>query len=192
MSYYEPYRSTKKPVPSVSRDLDRFEKALRELQIEYEKFFSGALDLPPEDEKQSLRAELRRLRNLSQLGSAELFRLGGLEARFNTYSELFNRRLRQFEEGRGRRRPTSELAESKFDPQAGIVVGEKLASGAVEALYSGLGKGGAIPKFDLGTFENYLQRQLQGIRPENWLFRSTISPRETRRQDQVEGETREE
>ncbi|MCH9648555.1 MAG: hypothetical protein K0U98_09965 [Deltaproteobacteria bacterium] len=164
MSYYEPYRSVKKPTPSVSRDLDLFERALRQLQVEYEKFFSGALPLPPEDDQQSLRFELRRLRSLSQLGSADLFRLGGLEARFNSYSELFNRRLRDFEEGRSRRARAQLAENAALDPQAGIVVGGSLKAGAVEALYTGLSRGGAAPKFDLGTFENYLQRQLQGIR----------------------------
>ncbi len=164
MSYNESYRQAPKPEPDLSRDLDRFERSLRELQVEYEKFFAGALALPPEDAQQSLRVEIRRLRNLTQLSSAEVFRLGGLEARFNSYGELFNRRLRDHEEGRVRRGGAKVENVPDLDAKTGIVVSQKLEGDAVEALFVGLSRGKAAPKLELETFRAYLQRNLESIR----------------------------
>jgi len=164
MDPHLPYRSsTPVPRPDIGRDLDRFETHLRRLQIEYEKFFNGALALPPEELRRSLQTELRRLRNLSQLSSVDQFRLNGVEARFNSYHELFHRRLRDHEEGRSagaavqRPRPA-------FDPRDGVDLGESLDPKAVEALYVGLAQGASAPKFDLDAFGKYLQGQVKSIR----------------------------
>ncbi|HEX2162379.1 MAG TPA: hypothetical protein VHM02_00370 [Thermoanaerobaculia bacterium] len=143
--------------------IDRLESAIRALQIEYEKFWNGARDVPPADLADELRAEIRALRNLNLRGVADNFRLQQLEARFASTSELANRRLRQREEGRGPR-PVVERRPA-HDPRAGVVVGDRLEPAAVEALYAGLARGTpAGPGFDLERFRAYLERQLETIR----------------------------
>ncbi|MEM9290192.1 MAG: hypothetical protein AAGD01_00760 [Acidobacteriota bacterium] len=144
-------------------ELSRFETRLRQLRIEYEKFFNGALLVPPEEERLNLQAELRRLRQLPQLTSVESFRLNGLEARFNSFSELFQRRVRDREEGRTPRAAAAAPVEERPDARAGIVVDSSLPPDAVEALYVGLAQGGSAPKFDLDSFGRYLGQQLSSI-----------------------------
>lgn len=149
---------------SHERDLDRLDRAIKELRIEDERFFNRATQVPPDELRTRIRREIRRLRNEQLQGAAEQFRLNSLEARFNSFSERFNRRLRDQEEGRGgRARETSR--DPGHDPRKGVMIGEDADGAAVEALYAGLqqrpGKG---PKFDKDSFERYLQRQVKSIR----------------------------
>jgi len=73
---------------------------LERLILEWEKFFSGERRVPPALERERL---ARRFHNLTEHGlrsSAAQFRLEQLQNRFMTYSQLWERLLRQREEGR--------------------------------------------------------------------------------------------
>lgn len=152
------------PGPGLEGALNRLETDLRNLRIEFERFFSGALQVPPEDFRRSLQDRFRLLRETQGLTAADRFRLSGLEARFNSYGELFNRRLREREEGRIAASAPIAAASPKLDPHAGILVGEQVDPAAAEVLYAGLAQGGEGPRFDLHAFGQYLQRQADTIR----------------------------
>lgn len=149
---------------SSTQRIDRLEQWIRQLRIEYERFFNGALELPPEQLRAEIQAELRSLRSGNLKGVEDNFRLSNLEAKLNSYNELFGRRIRSQEEGRGAasvRRDTG----SRHDPQHGVVVGGAVDQGAVEALYEGLHRSsGARPRFDMDSFRSYLDRQIDTIR----------------------------
>lgn len=148
---------------SYEQDIDRLDRDIKNLRIEYERFFSGAVAVPPESLRDKIQTEIRRLRN-AQTSSAEQFRLGSLEARFNSYGDLYQRRLRDQEEGRSRRRIPAEPSE-RLDPRHGVVVGETVEPEAVEALYQGLHRGsGPGPRFDQHSFQVYLEKQAATIR----------------------------
>ena len=164
MNLRAPSPNSEGPTQDLERSLDRLEVDLRKLQIEFERFFNGALPLPPEDFRQSLQDRIRRLRQTKGLSSVDRFRLGGLEARFNSYGELFNRRLRDREEGRSAAAAPRTERPAAFDPQEGILVGDRVDPAAAEALYVGLAQGGGAPRFDLHAFGQYLQRQADSIR----------------------------
>ena len=83
--------------------LERLSSDLKTLRVDYERFFSGALRTPPEELRQRITQELRELRASNLPGVAENFRLGTLEAQFNSFHEVYGRRLREAEEGRGSR-----------------------------------------------------------------------------------------
>lgn len=151
--------------PSQKAAIDQLERDFRDLQIEFERFFNGAVVIPPETRRQQLQDSLRRVRNSPFLTSADSFRLGTFEARFNSYNELFNRRLRDREEGR--RGPAArpvEAERSPHDVRQGVAIGEAPDAAAVEALYTGLAKSGRPPKFDLDSFGTYLAHQAAAIR----------------------------
>ena len=148
----------------LQRSLDRLEVDLRKLQIEFERFFNGALPLPPEDLRQSLQDRIRKMRETKSMSSVDRFRLGGLEARFNSYSELFHRRLRDREEGRTSGPAPMAEPSPGLDPRDGILVGDRIDPQAAEALYVGLAQGGGAPRFDLHAFGQYLQKQVDSIR----------------------------
>lgn len=143
--------------------IDRLQAAIEELRVEYERFFNGGRDVPPEEIRDRIQSELRALRNAKLKAAADNYRLAQLEARYNSFSEMYGRRLRQVEEGRG---PAAAAADRPDrDPERGVVVGERLTTESVEALYQGLARAsGRGPKFDLESFRGYLEKQAGAIR----------------------------
>jgi hypothetical protein len=177
--------------PAFSESIDRLAADVQHLRVDFERFFSGVLPVPPEELRRRVQVQLRQLRNVNAGTAVDRFRLGDLEARYNSYNELFSRRLRDLEEGRQRsvHAPPPAPADSpRYDPAAGIVIGREPEPAAVAALYEGLfaegggasGDAGASaasaahappaapaarrPRFDLASFGSYLQRQAAAIR----------------------------
>ncbi len=145
--------------------LDQIERDIQQLRIDFERFLSGALPFPPEDQRTRIQNLLKGLRNTTLRSAVEGFRLGVLEARFNSYNELFNRRVREREEGRRIARAATTPPPPRFDPLRGIVIDGKVDPHAAEALYSALSAGsGGGPNFDLATFQTYLERQTAALR----------------------------
>lgn len=122
------------------------------------------MQLPPDAAQARIVRELRELRGASLKGAAEQFRLSALEARFNSYSELNQRRLREREEGR-QARAAAPAGRAEHDPVAGVVISDRLEADAVAALYGALsrGKSGA-PAMELETFRGYIAHQIESIR----------------------------
>ena len=152
--------------PSVGDALDQLNRDLQQLRVDFERFFNGSLLSPPDELRGRVQAQLRNLRGVNLVTSVDSFRLGDLEARFNSYNELFNRRLRDLEEGRqpGARHAPMPVAR-RYDPFAGILFGERIDPQAAEALYQGLAAApGDSPRFDLDSFQTYLSRQVAAIR----------------------------
>lgn len=85
---------------SLEDDLALIETSIRQLQIEWDKFFGGVERKPPTDQKTRLEALLRRHANAEIRNNAERFRYQNLTARYNTMNELWTKRLRAMEEGR--------------------------------------------------------------------------------------------
>lgn len=150
----------------ADRELDQVEREIRQLKIEFEKFFNGALDVPPVQMRSRLAMRLKKLRNANVKSVVTGFRLSNLEARFSSLREITERRLRQHEEGRAPDgRPVREVSTRRFDPSRGIVFGDTVEPAAVEALYDGLQtRPGQGPRFDLDSFRTYLERQARAIR----------------------------
>lgn len=135
---------------------------IRTLRIEYERFFSGAVDIPPEDLRNRIRRELRRLRSEPNISTAEDFQLRNVEAQFSSYSDLFQRRLRHTET-HGTSRPATGAV--LLDARKGVVVTTKVQPEVAQALYSDLSaRSGTPPKFDLDSFQLYLTKQLDAVR----------------------------
>lgn len=149
---------------ALGETLDQLGLDIRRLQIDFERFFNGGLPFPPDELRTRLQTQIRNLRTLN-LSSVDSFRLGDLEARFNSYNELFNRRIRDREEGRHQgARPLVIAEKPRYDPAAGIIFGANVDPAAVEALYQGLAGRGEGPRFDLDSFQTYLARQAAALR----------------------------
>ena len=159
--------------PSATHQLDQVADSIEKYKIEFERFLAGATVTPPEEHRLRLVRDLRELRTANLRTSADQFRLASMEARFNSYSELFNRRLRDREEGRGVRpqRTSTPAPEQRLDAASGIVVSDRLEPEAVDALYRTLtrrpgdaaGAPGA-PAMELAAFRGYLSQQIESIR----------------------------
>lgn len=152
----------------AEEELNRLDRLIRDLRIEIERFFNGASPTPPEDLKIHIQRQIRHLRNANLQAAAEHFRLGSLEARFNSLNELFNRRLRSREVGQGTGRQSASGAvepASQHDARRGVVLDDAVEPAAVEALYTGLHqRPGDGPGFDLDSFRTYLKRQISTLR----------------------------
>jgi hypothetical protein len=84
----------------VAEDLDGLEHSLRRLQVEWEKFFGGVERKPPVEFASKVEALIRRYAGEEFPSSGDRFRYQTLTARYNTFNELWNKKLRAREEGR--------------------------------------------------------------------------------------------
>ncbi len=84
----------------ADRLIGTLERDLKALILEWERFFSGDRRVPPEADKTRLERRLRQLSEHQSLRGATRFRLEQLQHRFGTYAALWERQLRQREEGR--------------------------------------------------------------------------------------------
>jgi hypothetical protein len=85
---------------ALNEDLDQIDKAIRQLQIEWEKFFGGVERKPPTDLKAKVEALIRRYAGAEIRNNTERFRYQNITARYNTFNEMWGKRLRALEEGR--------------------------------------------------------------------------------------------
>jgi hypothetical protein len=85
---------------AINEDLDAMERMLRQLQIEWEKFFGGAERKPPMDLKGKVETLIRRWAYSEIRNNTDRFRYQTLSSRYNTFAELWAKRMRAMEEGR--------------------------------------------------------------------------------------------
>lgn len=106
---------------SIARDLDLLEKSITALKLDYERFFSGDVKVPPLPARKSVEQVLRRVGNAPVDKVAERFRLQALQSRFTTLSDLWEKKLLAREEGRGpvRIAPRLRPGEPAAPPPAG-------------------------------------------------------------------------
>lgn len=146
-------------------ELNRLQREIDQFRVDSQRFFGGDLNVPPEELKERIAANLRRLRALaSRSGTVGSFRLNSLESTFNSQLDLYGRRLREQETGGKRRLPPRE---KEPDPMTdGVIVGRGGRSNAVETLYKGLylRQGQRSPSMDLEKFRGYIEQQTQKIR----------------------------
>ena len=85
---------------ALTEDLDALERSIRQIQIEWDKFFGGIEKKPPNDMKTRLEALIRRHANAEIRNNTERFRYQTLTARYATLNELWSKKLRLREEGK--------------------------------------------------------------------------------------------
>ncbi len=84
----------------IEEDVEVIERSIRQLQIEWDKFFGGLERKPPNELKTKVEALIRRHANAEIRNNTERFRYQSLTAKYNTLNELWSKRLRAKEEGR--------------------------------------------------------------------------------------------
>lgn len=85
---------------ALADDLDRLEASIRQLQIEWDKFFAGVERRPPTSAQGKVEALIRQYANAEMRSATERFRYQTLSGRYSTFSEMWSKRLRALEEGR--------------------------------------------------------------------------------------------
>jgi hypothetical protein len=85
---------------ALQEDLDRLEVLIRQLQVKWDLFFVGQEKKPPSDLQTQVEALIRRYANAEIRNNGERFRYQGLTARYTTFNELWQKKLRAREEGK--------------------------------------------------------------------------------------------
>ena len=85
---------------ALQDDLDRLDVAIRQLQVKWDLFFNGAEKKPPADLQTQVEALVKRYSNAEIRNNGERFRYQSLAARFTSFNELWQKRLRAREEGK--------------------------------------------------------------------------------------------
>ena len=85
---------------ALSEDLDRLDTTLRQLQVKWDLFFNGQEKKPPSDLQSQVEQLIKRYANSEIRNNGERFRYQGLSARYTTFNELWQKRLRAREEGK--------------------------------------------------------------------------------------------
>jgi hypothetical protein len=85
---------------ALQEDLDRLDVAIRQLQVKWDLFFNGAEKKPPSDLQAQVEALVRRYANAEIRNNGERFRYQSLSARYTSFNELWQKRLRVREEGK--------------------------------------------------------------------------------------------
>lgn len=106
---------------SIEADIARLEAGIRQLKIQYDMFFAGALPREPFELRNELDRLVRRTSNLSIRKYAHRFHLNTLLARYNSLTELWGKTLRSREEGD---RPPAQLAELRGSREPSCRLGE--------------------------------------------------------------------
>jgi len=85
---------------TVDNNLNQLEKDIRQLKIEYETYFGGGRLRPPTDLQWRIETMVKRYSDRgAEMNYGQRFRYGNLIHLFSKYREIFQKRLRQREEG---------------------------------------------------------------------------------------------
>ncbi len=85
---------------ALNDDLNRLDTAIRQLLVKWDMFFSGAEKKPPSELQAEVELLIRRYSSVEIRNNTERFRYPGLTARYTTFNELWQKRLRAREEGK--------------------------------------------------------------------------------------------
>jgi hypothetical protein len=88
---------------TVEEELAKLEDNIRRLKIEYDAYFSGGQPRPPHDTVFRVESTIKKFGdNTSRLNFGQRFKFNQLMQKYAVYSDLWRRRLKEKEEGRGR------------------------------------------------------------------------------------------
>jgi hypothetical protein len=85
---------------ALAEDLDRLDVTMRQLQVKWDLFFNGQEKKPPSDLQGQVEQLIKRYANSEIRNNGERFRYQSLSARYTTFNELWQKRLRVREEGK--------------------------------------------------------------------------------------------
>ncbi|HUR82030.1 MAG TPA: MXAN_5187 C-terminal domain-containing protein [Thermoanaerobaculia bacterium] len=88
------------PPSTIDRDLQRLETDLKQLEAEYNMFFSGRLPKPPWETRARVEALVKQYDRAHIVNTGDRFRFLTLQSRFAAFVDLWDRGLRAREEGR--------------------------------------------------------------------------------------------
>jgi hypothetical protein len=116
-------------VADPKTEIDQLYQSLERLRVEFDRFFRKERKFPPIQERNALEAALRRMGSRPMVSTGDQFRFTGLQCRYTAMATLWERQLRDLEEGRGAAlRSAAAPAASTFPaaPSAEAIAAERL------------------------------------------------------------------
>src|SRR5579872_615086 len=81
-------------------DLNRLERDIRQLKIEFEQYFGGGRKRPPNEIEWRIEQIIKRYGDRAgEMNYAQRFRYGNLTQTYSKYREIFHKRMQKREEG---------------------------------------------------------------------------------------------
>jgi hypothetical protein len=84
---------------AVDDELESLNVRIRQLRVQFDLFFSGALPKPPLEVRDVLDKEIKRVGAVREMKLAQRFLYNTLLNRWNIFTELWNKKLKEREEG---------------------------------------------------------------------------------------------
>jgi hypothetical protein len=89
---------------ATEEDLDRLERDIRQLKIEYEQYFGGGRKRPPTEVEWRIEQLLKRYGDrTAEMGYGQRFRYSNLSQTYVKYREIFHKKMQSREEGKVQR-----------------------------------------------------------------------------------------
>jgi hypothetical protein len=87
------------PQEKFADDLDELDEAMTALQVLYEKYFLGIDRRPPDQERKRVSSKMRELKEQMIRNTALKFRINTMFAKLLSFERMWDRTLREIEEG---------------------------------------------------------------------------------------------
>jgi len=84
---------------TLEEELKQIDFEIRRLKIQYDLYFYGTVPRPPNDQRDALARQVRRLQGVEMRNMADRFLYNSVVNKFNTFIELWAKLLRNKEEG---------------------------------------------------------------------------------------------
>ena len=153
---------------TIDEELSKLEDSIRRVKIEYEAYFNGGLPRPPRDTLFRVETAIKKFSSdQSEMSFGQRFKFNQLAQRYAVYNDLWRKRLRDLEEGRGRREQPllpQELEIAQVvasDPESETEKVHQLFDAWTEAKRQ---VGEAVPQVDLGVFAGFMRDKTAEIK----------------------------
>jgi hypothetical protein len=87
---------------TIDEEIAKLDENIRRLKIEYEAYFNGGLPRPPHDTAFRVDNTIKKYSDGSKLNFGQRFKFNQLVQRYAVNNDLWRKRLKEKEEGRGR------------------------------------------------------------------------------------------
>lgn len=158
---------------TVDEELNRLEDDIRRLKVEYEVYFNGGSPRPPHDTVTRVERLLKRYASdSSKLSFSQRFKFQSLQQKYAIHHDVWLRKLRDREEGRGRFSQKAGLAGKSADGEAPVRIvcrDPENEKDKVEALLDAMVEakrrvGESVDKVDPAAFSKFVTEKTRQIK----------------------------
>jgi hypothetical protein len=104
---------------TVEEELTKLEDGIRRLKIEYEAYFNGGAPRAPHDTVFRVESTIKKYSDASKMNFGQRFKFNQLVQKYAVHNDLWRKKLKEKEEGRGRFAPRRR--EVAAPPSDGVV-----------------------------------------------------------------------